>query len=264
MTISVKELLAGSRDVQLGYSPRAVLRYVIRGTESESEALSALLAESPYLCNEIPRLTWQVSAVTDEMWYGEVRYGYVSKHGTGAKIYQFDTGGGTQHITQSIATVARYARPGYTPPNFQGAIGVSRNNIEGVDIAVPVYNFGLVNYESNAAVSEAYKQVLYNLTGKVNQASWNGYNAGEVLFLGASGSMRKGGDWEITYRFAASPNKTNLTIGNISGITKKGWEYLWVQYIDEEDASAGSMIKRPHSVHIEQVYEYGNFSQLHV
>lgn len=35
---------------------------------------------------------------------------------------------------------------------------------------------------------------------------WRAFAAGEVLFLGASGSKRGEEEWEITYRFAASPN----------------------------------------------------------
>ncbi len=31
--------------------------------------------------------------------------------------------------------------PGKTAPNFGGAIGVTQDNVEGVDIYVPVYNF---------------------------------------------------------------------------------------------------------------------------
>ncbi len=56
----------------------------------------------------------------------------------------------------------------------------------------------------------------------VNNASWKGFAAGECLFLGASGSKRGSDDWEITFRFAATPNKTGLTVGDIVDINKKG------------------------------------------
>jgi hypothetical protein len=65
-----------------------------------------------------------------------------------------------------------------------------------------------------------------------------------VLFLGASGSQRGTEDWEITFSFAASPNATGLTVGDITGIEpKKGWEYLWVRYADAEDAE--TLVKQP-------------------
>jgi hypothetical protein len=45
--------------------------------------------------------------------------------------------GGTQHITQSLATIQKYAAAG-TAPDFGGAIGVTHDSVEGVDITVPM------------------------------------------------------------------------------------------------------------------------------
>ena len=42
------------------------------------------------------------------------------------------------------------------------------------------------------------------------------------LMKNAAGTKRGSGDWEIAYRFAASPNVTGLTVGDITGINKKG------------------------------------------
>jgi hypothetical protein len=81
-----------------------------------------------------------------------------------------------------------------------------------------------------------------------------------VLFQGASGSQRGQEDWEITFSFAASPNATDLTVGDITGIEKKGWEYLWVRYADAEDEE--TLIKQPVAAYVEQVDEYGNFALL--
>lgn len=80
--------------------------------------------------------------------------------------------------------------------------------------------------------------------------------------IGASGTKRGGGDWEINYRFAASPNVTGLAVGDITGIAKKGWEYLWVRYSDSEDAVAKALVKKPVAVYIEQVYPYGDLGLL--
>ena len=133
---------------------------------------------------------------------------------------------------------------------------------EWVDITVPVYSFSETHYLDAAVVTPAYKGTLFSLTGKVNSASFKGLAAGECLFLGASGSMRGAEDWEITYRFAGSPNRTGLVVGPISGISKKGWEYMWVRYADSEDAAAKAIVKKPVAVYIERVYEEGNFAAL--
>ena len=80
-----------------------------------------------------------------------------------------------------------------------------------------------------------------------------------VLYAGAK---RGSGDWEITFRFAASPNVTHLTIGDITGVDKKGWEYLWVRYADSVDDTAKALVKKPIAAYVERVYEYGDFSLL--
>jgi len=178
--------------------------------------------------------------------------------------FAFDTGGGTQHITQSVATVGRYGPK--ASAKLGGAIGFDGKNVKGCDIVVPVYNFHEVHYFSDDDVTAAYKHTLFELTGTVNDDDFKGFSAGEVLFRGASGS-RQGDDpsdlWEITYRFAASPNEDDLEVGDISGIEKEGWQYLWVQYADEADDDTQQLVKKPVAAYVEKVYRYyGDFSAL--
>ena len=180
----------------------------------------------------------------------------------GESRYQFDTGGGTQHITQSIANIGKYAPDGQTAPDFQGAIGVTHDSVEGVDIEIPSYNFSETHYLSNSVVTAAYKQTLAALSKKVNNAPFKDFEAGEVFFHGASGSKTGDDKWEITFSFAASKNATNITIGDIVVPAKKGWQYLWVRYADSEDNSAKRVVKKPIAAYVEKVYEEADFSGL--
>ncbi len=254
-----------SRMITTGTNPSVELRYVIRGTNDDVEARNALVAFSPATYDSwgsgwfyLPRESISVQPVGDLLWEGVVRYGPFTP--TNESTFAFDTGGGTQHITQSKQTVAKY--PAGTAPDFKGAIGVTNDSVEGVDITVPVYQFSETHYLPDETVTPAYRLTLFQLTGRVNAGAFKGFNAGEVLFLGASGSRRGYGDWEITFRFAASPNVSNLTIGDITGIDKKGWEYLWVRYADSEDAAAKALVKKPLAVYIERVYDNGDMSLL--
>jgi len=261
MAITVHEKWE-SRETTVGESPSIDLVFIIRGTDNDLAAKTALAAASPVLYDGLARQSLHIERIAEDIWEGTVRYGEPQPPETGDSSYQFDTGGGTQHITQSLQTVGRYAPPSKTAPDFQGAIGVTHDNVEGVDITVPVYNFSETHYIASSLVTGAYKATLFFLTGKVNAGSFRGFAPGEVLFLGASGSKRGQDDWEITFRFAASPNVTGLVIGNITGINKKGWEYLWVRYADDEDTAAKVLVKKPIAVYVEQVYPYGNFSGL--
>ncbi len=256
-----------SRLVTTGTNPSVELRYTIRGTDDDVEARNALVANSPALYDPwgggllfLPRDTVSVQPVGEMLWEGIVRYGTIPA--TNESVFAFDTGGGTQHITHSRQTVASYAPPSQTAPDFKGAIGVTADSVEGVDITVPVYHFSETHYLDATLVTEPYKATLFALTGRVNSGAFKGLAAGECLFLGAAGTKRGQGDWEITFRFAASPNVTGLTIGDITGIAKKGWEYLWVRYADAEDAAAKALVKKPVAVYIEKVYADGDFSLL--
>ncbi len=255
----------------------AELTYTIRGTADEGSSLAALKATAPTLFNALVRQPCAVEPIYIDtsnaggcIWTGTARYAPADAQEpeTGDSTFSFDTGGGTQHITQSLSTPGSYAPAGSTPPNFRGAVGVTQDSVEGVDITVPIYNFSETHYLPAATVTNAYKGVLFNLTGKVNAGAFRGLAAGECLFLGASGSLRvpesdpSGGDWEITFKFAGSPNRTGITIGTIAGVSKKGWEYLWVRYADVEDGASNTLVKQPIAAYVEKVYDEASFAGL--
>ncbi|MFI4860263.1 MAG: hypothetical protein ACIAXF_06230 [Phycisphaerales bacterium JB063] len=194
----------------------AELLYLVRGTTDDIAARTALLSQSPATHNLLPRDDAEVEELEGlDAFLGTVRHGFSGGgETTGGSTFTFDTTGGTQHITQSLSTVGTYAAAGVPgAPDFQGAIGVSSDQVEGVDITVPMYGFAETHYLSTATVTQAYKGTLFNLTGKVNSDSFRGLSPGECLFLGATGALRADqDDWEITFRFAGSPNKTGLTV----------------------------------------------------
>lgn len=189
----------------------------------------------------------------------------------------FDTTGATQHMTQAaggqvsvngttITTQGSERRyPPGTAPSYDGAINVDSNGVNGVDVVVPQLQWQEQYDVPSAYVTNSYIRGVAALTGSVNNGVFRGFSAGEVLFLGCSGSQewdqQKGnGPWSLTYRFIASPNVTNQTIGPVSGIEKKGHEYLWVQY--EEAESNNVLVKKPKFVYVDKVYRDGDFSAL--
>lgn len=266
MAIEVEEKFK-SRRIQTGANPSVELLYDVHGTTDDVAAHAALVDASPEYYDPwggmvmvLMRRDVVVRRVGPELWTGSVRYGQTGE--AGESIFSFDTAGGTQHITQSLQNVGEYAPPGKSAPKHKGAIGVTQSAVEGVDIIVPVYQFSETHYLAASMITLSYKVLLSLLTGRVNDAAFKGFEGGEILFLGAMGWKRGLGDWEINYRFAASPNATNLTIGDIVGINKQGWQYLWVRYMDAVDEDASSPVKIPQAVYVEQVYEYANLSQL--
>lgn len=252
---------ANSRQVTAGSS--AELLYTIRGTADQSEALAQLLIESPDIFEELPRQSRTIEPVFVDVnnpatciWSASVKYGRTSASVSGA-VYNFDTGGGNQKVTQSINTQGVYPA---SAPSFFGAIGVDDQNVSGVDIVVPTYNFTETHTLSDAQVNTAYKVTLADLTGSINSAAFKGFAAGEVLFMGASGSKRGSDDWEIVYKFSVSRHRSNFTVGDITVANKRGWDYMWIRYSDE--VSDNNLIKKPSGVYVEQVYPYCDFTLL--
>lgn len=264
-----------SRKITTGNNGSAELTYIISGTSDETTALSNLASTAPTSFQGFSRLSRQIEPLGDptvtEKWEATVRYGVNNTAGSSSEsgetsVFTFETGGGSQNVKQSISTINSYAPSGETAANFKGSINVTDNGtsqeVSGVDIVIPVYNFSETHYIDDTTVDSAYKGTIYSLTGKVNDDTFKGFPAGSLLFLGASGTKRGADYWELTFKFSASPNKTGLTVGDITGITKKGWEYLWVSYETKTDATAGRTVKVPASVYIEKVYDEGDFSGL--
>ena len=255
-----------SRVWTTGENASVTLKYILEGTSDDLTAKLLVTNSTATEYEGLVRQSIELEPVEVNTAAGSGKWNVTVKYGprpapaeTGESSFQFDTGGGTMHVTQSISTSGRYAPAGKTAPDFKGAIGVTRDSVEGVDITVPVYTWSETHYLPDSQVN---KSAYYALTGKVNNGLFKGCAAGECLFLGASGSKRGSDDWEITFKFAASPNRSNFSVGDIAGISKKGWEYMWVRYEDAEDAAAKAIVKKPMAVYIERVYEEGNLAGL--
>ncbi|HOD83612.1 MAG TPA: hypothetical protein PKG77_19515 [Phycisphaerae bacterium] len=261
-------------------SDSITFHYVLRGTSSDQLAWTTLLASTATKYNGMVREKrpsmkpiWVDTIAGDGDWECTVRYCLPDKveSEVGTVRIQWSTKGGNQHATQSIATIARYAPAGKTPTDHKGAIGYNGENVEGVDLPAPVFNFQVTKRFAEGGLPPL--GTIYSLTAKVNNAQFSvtdtvtgqtiTLNAGECLFEGAeSGQAGEDGSMDYVYSFSASPNKANFAVGDITVTAKKGWEYLWVEYADSEDSAAKRICKRPIGAHVEKVFELGNFAGL--
>jgi hypothetical protein len=267
MATTVREIF-GSRERSEAFaagSSSLTLLYWVEGTTDDDVAESALRTELPPSFRALPLRSWKCDPLGHELWLGKGSYSdrtAPEPPDLGEAKFSFDTTGGTQKITQSYAT-SSYAPVGETAPDFKQAIGVSDGKVEGVDIVLPQLKFSLNYRKPQADLTLTYVNTLFSLTGKYNNASFRGFSAGELLFAGAVGSEGTVQDPEITFHFIASPNVTNLSIGNGITVTSKlGHEYLWVYYEPAEDATAKRLVQNPIAAYVERVIEPGNFALL--
>ena len=184
-------------------------------------------------------------------------------------LYQYDFATTTQHITQSLETIASYSA-GWIPdaPDYKGAIGVDGDgNISGVDKVQPSTTWTETHYYSDAEYSDELIAVLALSAGKTNDSDFEGCSEGEVLFGGATAVQRESDLWEVTYKFLFSPSLSGLIVGDVGkldgGISKKGWQYLWIFYDGIVDVSGSHrLVLQPSAAYVERIYESCDFSTL--
>ena len=174
--------------------------------------------------------------------------------------FTFDSSGGTMHMDVSLETKGKFPADA---PDFKRAINVdNESSVNGCEIVMPTFQFTETRTVKAVKVNASYKRRIAELTGTVNAAAFKGFDPGEVLFLGATGSKKgkkRKHPWEITFKFAVSPNKDDLVVGDITVPHKDGWDYLWVKYEDEVSDDKANLVKKPVAVYVEKVYESKNF-----
>jgi hypothetical protein len=247
-----------SRPFTIGQQVDRQRVYHIVGSDDEEAVRTLLQATAPTVYLGLAIDSYDVEPEGGGKWKGIARYKSLDND----TEYTFDTTGGTAKITQSLGTVGSYAAPGLVAPNYQGAIGVGDDRVEGVDIAFPAYSWTESKTFDDAFILAGYIDVLKGLTARTNNATFKGCAEGEVLFHGATGGKRGDEKWKINFRFSFEANRTGLSVGPITGIAKKGWEYLWIRYGSYVDPSAFALVQRPIACYVETVYLPGDFSLL--
>lgn len=275
MSVTIKERF-NSRPRTVDKNGAVELRYWAKGSDDDQVITDLALDTLPEDYIDLPRQRVRVEPLGAGIW--DIVGEYAPNNRTNVERREpepppkvgdvkisFDTTGGTKHITHSKETVQTVPAAGYTDvPDFHGGINVTDDGVEGVDVVVPQCTYAEEHQIAAATVTLAYLNTLVGLTGKTNNATWRGFAAGELLFMGAKVDGRLGEDfYTVTFSFSASPNVTGLEIGGaIDGIAKDGHEYVWVATERVEDATAGKLILRPLAAYVERVYDAGDFSAL--
>ena len=264
-----------SQGFELGQQTRHTLVYGVHSAATSVLAYAAVLSESPGLWYGYWRQSMSAKSLGNGNW--KIRVGYGSKQlpednddkddPVASLEINITTRGGTAHIEHSLQTVSQYPRVADTAINYHNAINVlqdgERVEIRGTDITTPQLEFNVTRYFSRWDVHPTYIKTLYELTGTSNDSPFYGMATGEVLFLGADLQTEGANLVRGTYYFGGQPNETGLSVDEITGINKKGWEYAWTSIKETADHYLGKVM-RPHQVNIEQVYDEGDFSRLNV
>jgi hypothetical protein len=259
-----------SRPFTVGPQAARELIYDIIGTDDEQLVEAMILDTAPTYYPSSVGPTLLLDSVSAEpigngIWKGHARYLRLNEN-----LWTFDIGGGTIHMTQSLQTISTYSLPGYAAPNFGGSINVKANgndlDVQGVDAPIQGdQQFSLTVAWYDASITADYRNALASLAYTWNNASFNGFAAGEVLFLGVNGTKRGDERWFLTYKFSVSQNiplTASFTIGGLGPIVKNGWDYLWFWTEQFPDPHAYRIVRQPVAAYVERLFFPGDFTNL--
>lgn len=228
----------------------------------ENEAIALLKAalpdSYPVASGTFRLIDYGVDPIGPSFWIGQGSY--EQKRPDDNPSFSFELGGGTAKILVSKEVIASY---GTSPPTCDGSIGATADGVEGCEIFVPSYSWSEIWRFNPADADATYRnKVKALLAAPVNNATFRGYPAGEVLFMGATGSQTGQNETEVTFKFSQSPNVTSLTVGGLTGIAKKGWEFLDQRFT--EAVVNNILVKTLQFIYIHRVYDSGDFTTLNI
>ena len=281
------------RLVQADRGESAVLRYNVYGMTDQFVAHALLIQDAPALVTmasgkQLVPTKFQIVTELDKKYVGEVQYAEPGRQpkpppATNSTEISFTIAGEMKHVEKSLETNVWLTKaeqgevPGLKiPPDFERAVNVTEDRIEGTDILRPEFRFNITKYVPIAAITDAWVKTVADLVGTVNNDTFRSFHKGEVLLTSVSGATRSKTDAAITYQFARNKNETwntpelhvwqsnhgDLVGGNT--FTRQGWETLWFYIERTKDDQAKKVIRRVISGYVERMYSFGNFAILGV
>jgi hypothetical protein len=244
MSVTIKRLDEGTESWHAptdarpsGYCQNAEIPYLVMGAGNRAAAIAAVIAEAPDNYNGTPLQEvrfdeWSSDVATVAAVYQQKSGGAAGGGDDDEPMLNYDCGGGTVHVVQAISQTRVY---GGSTDDAGGMIGWngkggSEADFAGVDIPCGEMRLG---YTKSMRISQltnvTYMKTVAACVGRINSATWRGWEPGELMFLGCSYStpLRGSERISVTFNFKAQRNESNAVVGGHSVGSKKGFEYLW-------------------------------------
>lgn len=250
--------------------------YVITGTagESETDVYSYLLNTA---ADSISGLVItdascdEVANVGDRVHYvGEVQYG-LSKLPAAQAVSEIRVSSraslANTNLKFSRSTVGSHAASWFkgdgsvagSTKDFGGKVGVQADgSVAGVDVPTPQNVLSVSNVIPIATLDEAKQYEMEQLVGKTNSAVYRSRAIGTLLCSGVAFQQSDSENMAVSAEFLFERNLTGLAIDGITGIDKKGWEYIWAYTVErKDDGRVGPAVAQ---INVEAPFESANFA----
>jgi hypothetical protein len=199
----------------------------------------------------------------------------------GHTVYTVDLGTEQGNQQLSLAAYDENGTPataypiGLEPlPGYDYQINATDQGIQGVSVLRPAGTFQIQKvfaYDTVFATNWIQNRAAKRC--KVNNAAYEGWPAGTLLFTRMGFTVRQGragsdgpleGDCVVTFNFQQRDNFTG-TVAGVAGVEKKGHEYLWVSQrkttVTGNDSKKKTDYKQD-GIFVAKVYEEADFSTL--
>lgn len=271
MAIVVWELIS-SRSQTIGTNPKLDRNYFLTG-ESDDSVVRAFLNST--LLATIDGLwldSYDLDPAGDDSYWTAVAH-YIDKEDKEDSNTATDPKNRRVRFTGAAVNGIKFDTPnvqqGYkaggdtTPiPDFGNSLNVQGDKIEGAPIIFGAGSFQETHTVPIANVTNAEILRLLDSQGKINSDVFRDAEAQEVLFVSFDVNWDGGAanEADVVYNFQYSKNEVNKTVGPITGINKKGWQFLWQTYLT--DAADGKNTRTIKNVFVADVYDQIAFATL--
>jgi hypothetical protein len=272
MVAIAKETVGRNADQDNDGNRSIVRPWSVYGAASEAEAIAAVAAEAPAIVDALAMVNVSVNERVKDVYECQANYGTLKPFTpapileVGQSQFNFEVATQPQRIIVPIKPQTVYPKSGLTVPanHINWLIGQQGNEDPptGADVSEPVASFSESHILSVSTITAAQQRVLLKIVGRLNQFSFRGWAAEEVLCTGISGSKRGSEDWEVSFRFGVREHQTGITVAGIEGVDKKGWQFLWVRYATTYAGDAKVMTNVAEYVVVADVYKTANFANL--
>lgn len=253
------------------------INYLVLNPPSKESAMSAVIASAPSAHGGLPLKEVRFGGyVGDGNIEATAVYGSETEDGDSGydeetPTMSFDCGGGTKHLVYCGGSQRTAYRSSdcKDPGNAIGWNGKSGDacEIAGVDIPTAQFRLTYTKVMTRAAAQDvSFMRACGSLVGKVNDATFKGWNAGEVMFLGASFSAPTKGREKVvvTFNFSVQPNESNVSVAGHSVGNVDGYDYIWTIPKTKTVSSGGVVTPQldVEGVFVAQVCERASFGAL--
>lgn len=265
----VERDLDESIDVPISGEVGSSRRYYVLGNgidPSMEDVVSFLNTELPRTYGQLRLTGFNPQRVGKGLYEVDASYGLFVRRFTGVPALESNTGANSYTFTFStggatyrLMHAKEQTSYGTSPVDIGDLINWNGQTADGIDVVGPRLSITIRKRMQGGIITLPYIRTVVGLTGKTNNAAYFGFAAGELLFLGADGSMVPGGDTELTFNFAAAPNVASATINGETVTDIGGHDYIHTFVLP------GSLgVPDVKGIYKARIYDSGNFADLRI